>query len=105
MARRRQSTPLSLMHTAAKTSQMMFEAQAVVTMRLMGMAGFWNVSPNEYSGMVLEKGDAIASSASAMQRETLAGGSPEDIFNAGAKPMQRKTSANYKRLSKKGGKF
>lgn len=102
---RRKTTPFSLMRTATQTSQMMFEAQSIIAMRLMGMAGFWNVGPNEFSGMVLEKSEALASSANAMQRETLAGGSAEDIFNAGAKPMRRKTAANYKRLSRSGVKF
>ncbi|RUS63376.1 antifreeze protein [Pseudorhodobacter sp. E13] len=83
-------------------SMMLMEAQAVISMRLMGMMGLWQVSPQENTRMVTEKVEAMVRSATDAGRVTMRGGSPDEITAAAIAPMRRATRANSKRL-KKGG--
>jgi hypothetical protein len=101
----RSTTPFSLMLTALETSRMLSEANAVMGMRFLGMAGLWNVGPSEYTAMIFEKQRAFSRSASAMGREIMAGSSVETIYKAGTAPVRRKTAQNYRRLSRNGARF
>lgn len=90
---------------AIELSMMMFEAQSVIQMRLMGMAGLWSVGPQENSRMVTEKMEAIIKSTTDAGQATLRGGSPDEIAAAAIAPMRNATRANSRRLGKKGMKW
>lgn len=78
------------------------EAQMVISMRLAGMMGFWNVTHNERRLMHSEKVLAVQASATAVATAFVLGVSPAGIALAAVKPLRAKTSANLKRLSKRG---
>ncbi len=80
---------------------MTIEAQAVISMRLMGMAGLWSVSPRENALMVSEKSAALAKSMNAASLAALSGG---NVMSAAIAPFRRKTRSNVKRLAKRGPK-
>ncbi|THH36260.1 antifreeze protein [Aliishimia ponticola] len=80
----------------------MLDAQMVMTMRMMGMAGLWSVTPAEQSRMVSEKTEAFTDAAAASARAMARGGSPADIAAAALKPVRRKARSNAKRLAKRG---
>ncbi|WP_239495919.1 antifreeze protein [Yoonia maritima] len=84
------------------TCKMMAEAQAVIGFRVLGMAGIWSVTPNENARMITEKTKALRQSAAAASKATLQGNHPEKVFSRALTPIGNKTSANYKRLSKRG---
>lgn len=92
----------SPMGNAIQLSMMMLEAQSVITMRLMGMAGMWSVSPQENTRMITEKMEAMVKSAAGASRVTLRGGSADEITAAAIAPVRSATRANSKRLKKSG---
>lgn len=83
-------------------TQMMFEAQAVATMRVLGMAGFWATAPSETLRMVSEKHETSMKSANRGMAAVIAGKSPADVSNAMLRPVARKVTSNHKRLTKRG---
>ncbi|EKE45279.1 Antifreeze protein, type I [Oceaniovalibus guishaninsula JLT2003] len=95
-------TPLDLMRLGIATTTMMAQAQAVIAMRLCGMAGLWPVSASENTRMVSEKVAAMQSAASAANRAFLSGKRPDQIATAALRPIARKTRANATRLGKGG---
>ena len=92
----------SLLGNATQIGMMMLEAQAVITMRIMGMAGLWSVSSKENSRMVTEKMEAVVQSATQAGRVTIRGGSANAIAAAAISPVRKATRANSKRLRKGG---
>jgi hypothetical protein len=85
-----------------RTGMMMAQANMVIAMRMMGMAGAWNVAPAENKRMVDEKTAAAVASGTAMMRAAMAGKGPVAVAEAGLAPVARKTRANAKRLGKRG---
>lgn len=83
---------------------LMLEAQAVIAMRLMGMAGVWSVSPTEDGRMISEKVYALTKAHTDAARATLQGRGPDEIAAAAIKPIRQKTRANARRLQKRGMK-
>jgi len=81
---------------------MMFEAQSVIAMRLMGMAGVWRVSPDEPARMVGEKQIAAVEGASAAARAAVKGKNPARVVEAAITPASRQTARNVKRLARRG---
>ena len=100
MARR--PRPASLIGNSIQMGMMMMEAQAVISMRLLGMAGLWPVTPQENKRMVSEKLDAVVKATTAAGRATMNGGTPDEITAAAIAPVRRATRANSKRLGKQG---
>jgi hypothetical protein len=94
--------PLHFWANAMQAGMMMAEAQTVITMRLMGMAGIWSVAPSERNRMVSEKVHAAAKSATEAGQAMLRGNSPELILAAALRPYRQKTRSNSRRLSKRG---
>lgn len=78
------------------------ETQAVMTMRLLGMAGAWSVLPSENARMVSEKAPAFADATRAATRAAIAGAPPLAVADAWAKPLRRRTGANARRLGRRG---
>ena len=79
----------------------MAEAQAVIGMRMLGMAGLWNVAPGENRRMVLEKGAALVQSAERASAAMMSGEGPNRIAAAAIKPIRQRTRANVRRLAKR----
>ncbi|KIN73464.1 hypothetical protein [Sulfitobacter guttiformis] len=90
---------------AIQLGLMAAEANAVIAMRLWGMAGIWSVTKSENDRMVSEKVQAAAQSLVAANRSVMAGKSPDQVVAAAIKPVRRKTRANSERLAKRGPKF
>ena len=83
---------------------LMAEAQAVIAMRMLGMAGVWNVTPMEDSRMVTEKMAALPQSMMAGSYAAMTGQSPERVAEAALRPLRRKTRSNSRRLARRGVK-
>lgn len=97
-------SPLDIMRLSINTTVMLAQAQSVIAMRMMGMAGVWTVSPSENNRMVAEKMRAGMQSGLAAQRSALSGGSLTDIAEAALAPVKRATAANARRLTRGGPK-
>ena len=96
--------PFAVWENAAQLSFLMAEAQAVIAMRLMGMAGFWSVTKSENNRMVSEKVHAMTKAVTDSQRAAMAGQSPDKIMAAAIRPVRSATRANSRRLAKRGPK-
>lgn len=94
-----------LARTSRKLWMMGLEAQAVMTMRMMGMAGLWNVDSREDARMMLEKPEALGRSAMAGMLAAVSGERPEKIMRAGLGPLRAKTKSNARRLARRGPKL
>ncbi|SDN76569.1 hypothetical protein SAMN05216196_10259 [Lutimaribacter pacificus] len=90
---------------ALELSRAMIDAQAVVAMRLGGMAGFWAVSSGETTRMITEKPRALFKAQWAMQKALLEGQPPDAILRAGLKPIRKKVGQNARRLAARGPKL
>jgi hypothetical protein len=95
-------TPAQLMQLSIQTGLMLAEAQMVIGMRMMGMMGMWRVLPSENARMSSEKLTAMGQSAMASSLAAMAGKPPVQIAEAALKPIRRHTSANVKRLGRRG---
>jgi hypothetical protein len=78
------------------------EAQAIVAMRLLGMAGVWSVPPGEKSRMISEKLKAIAKSNGNALAAAIRARTPDEVFAAAIKPYRQQTRANTRRLTRRG---
>lgn len=95
-------TPLQMMTLSFRYATMLAEAQMVIGMRMMGMAGLWRVTPSENARMVSEKVSAVQDATLAATRAALKGKPPAVIAEHALKPIRRRTSANAKRLVRRG---
>ena len=82
------------------TAHMLSEAQTVVGLRMMGMAGLRPAAAGETVRMVTEKQAAFAEAGLAMTKALMRGAGPVAAMEAGLKPIGRTTRANSRRLSK-----
>ena len=96
--------PKQMMRLGLQTATMAAEAQMVIAMRLIGMAGGWKVSPGENRRMVSEKSAAMLASSVAAGRAMMAGAGPGGVTLAALKPIRAGTRANAKRLALRGPK-
>jgi hypothetical protein len=94
--------PVAAFRTGMALSLMMVEAQQVIALRLMGMAGVWAVAPGENSRMVSEKLPALAEAGQAAMLAAMTGGRPDQVAAAWVKPVGRRTRANARRLYLRG---
>lgn len=91
-----------LLHTVIDTGRLASDAGAVVTIRLMGLAGAWTLPQDEATVMVQEKPAAFSDAFVASSRAAWAGKSPSTIVRAGLEPLSERARSNRKRLSKGG---
>ncbi|MGR3485777.1 MAG: antifreeze protein [Paracoccaceae bacterium] len=75
------------------------EAQTVIGLRMLGMAGLWPVTASENARMISEKGPAFVAAWGKATQAALAGKRPDQIALAAARPLRRRTGANAKRLA------
>lgn len=99
--RRKPANPLAIWQTCAGLGMLAFEAQAVVGMRLLGMAGAWPVARNENRKMLAEKPPAFSRAATAAAGKAVSGGWPDEVILAAVRPLTRTARANRKRLAAK----
>lgn len=102
MAPKNPFTPVGMMTLGFEMTRLMFEAQTVITLRLLGMSGFWGRSKDEDVRMVAEKQAAFTKAGLAMWGSAMRGGSAEKIAGAGIRPLRRATKGNVARLTRKG---
>jgi hypothetical protein len=95
-------TPAQMISLSLKTGMMLVEAQMVIGMRMMGMAGLWRVHPTENARMSSEKLTAMSQSAIASSQAVLAGKHPALVAEAALRPVARATKSNVKRLARRG---
>lgn len=82
--------------------QIMAEAQTVIALRLLGMAGAIPSAPDEPRRMVMEKIEAAQEAGLAVARAQARGAGLSAIVMAGLRPVRRRTNSNVKRLTKPG---
>ncbi|WP_375262724.1 antifreeze protein [Palleronia sp.] len=83
------------------TMRMLTEAQAVISYRMMGMAGMWPVARSEVWRMSLEKGPIFAAASQAAWAAAIAGQSPDKVAAAWLQPISGRTRSNQRRLSRR----
>ena len=94
------SSPAAIWRSGFDAWRMLVEAQTVIALRMMGMAGFWTLSESETTLMITEKQQAFAQSALDATAAIMRGQPPERILAAAVRPLGRKTSANARRLGR-----
>ncbi len=92
--------PLKLMALNSQFTSLMLDTQAVMTLRMMGMAGALPHAKTENARMVDEKGPAMTQAFQAATKAAMAGKSPDQIMTAAMAPVSKKVRANRKRLTK-----
>jgi hypothetical protein len=95
-------SPLEVLQLQFRFGLMLAEAQMVIGMRMLGMAGLWRVTPSENARMVSEKLIAAQDVGVAATLAALQGKSPTIIAEHALKPIRRRTSMNAKRLVRRG---
>lgn len=102
---RRGTSPLAFWTAGMAMTRMAGEAQMVIGMRMLGMAGLWTVSPGENARMVSEKQTAFLDSGAAAMKAALSGRGAAGVMQAATAPLKRKTGANLRRLARGGPKL
>lgn len=97
------ATPADMLRLALDTTVMLAEAQVVIVLRTLGMAGVLPRRDGEEQRMVSEKLAAMAEAQAAVFGATLGGASPVAVAEAALKPLSRRTRANVARLSRADG--
>lgn len=95
---RKQATPAQMFKAWSDLGTLAFEAQTVVSLRMLGMAGFWPVGKSEDSRMLSEKPPAFVRASAAATAKAFAGGRPDEILSAAATTLTKTARANRKRL-------
>ncbi|PWW01739.1 hypothetical protein DFR52_102403 [Hoeflea marina] len=98
---RRKASPFDLWRSSMELGALAVETQAVVTMRMLGMAGMWPVETSENDRMMSEKHPAFAKAATAATVTAMRGGRMDEIVSAATKSLTTKARANRKRLVKR----
>lgn len=94
--------PFDMVEAAVSLALVAMEAQLVISMRLMGMVGLWNVPASENLRMINEKTSAMVAAQSGVMRAVLQGEGPGAAVLAAVKPVRRRTRSNVKRLMRRG---
>lgn len=81
------------------TARMLTEAQTVIGLRMLGLAGVLPAAKNENLRMVTEKQRAFAEAGMAATTAMMTGAGPMGAWTAALRPIGRATRANSKRLS------
>ena len=97
-------TVFDMLRPSILMGQMMLEAQIVISLRLMGMAGVLPVAKGEHRRMVDEKTKAAQEAGFAAARSLMTGAALPAVAVAAMTPVRRRTRANVRRLTKPAGK-
>lgn len=96
--------PMDYWTNAMQVCFVLAEAQGVMAMRLMGLAGVWSVPKTENRRMLSEKVFAFVKGTTDASVAAWAGKSPDKVAALAIKPIRQTTRANHKRLTKRGFK-
>ncbi|MFC6636591.1 antifreeze protein [Sulfitobacter sp. JBTF-M27] len=91
---------LDLFSLHMRVTTLMIETQAVVVLRLMGMAGIIPAHHGENHLMVSEKGPAMAQAFTEASMAMMAGKQPDQVFSAAMDPISKRVKSNHKRLTR-----
>ncbi|APE44618.1 antifreeze protein [Sulfitobacter alexandrii] len=92
--------PFTFMTLATRTIVLAFEAQTVMTLRLLAMNGLIPSRPGETGRMISEKLPAFGEAGIAAAAAALSGKLPDQVMSAALAPLSRKVRANRKRLTR-----
>lgn len=92
--------PANLMRSTFAFWTLIAEANTVISLRVLGIAGILPAHHTENKRMAAEKAPAFAEAMVAGARAAMQGQSPERVALATMRPLRRRTRANVKRLSK-----
>lgn len=84
-----------------RTTQMLAEAQSVITLRTLGAFGLWPMAASEARRMWMEKPGAFIESAGRATTAMVELKRPDQIMDAAIIPFEAKTRSNSKRLSRR----
>lgn len=98
---RRATNALDLWRLGMTAGVMAAQAQLVVGLRVMGMAGLRPQAPAETTRMITEKTAAAGIAFAAAQRAALSGRRADEIAAAALRPYARATRNNSRRLSRR----
>ncbi|MEM8823417.1 MAG: antifreeze protein [Pseudomonadota bacterium] len=89
---------LELLRQQWRTAEMFMDAQTVVGLRLLGLAGVLPTRSDETLRMVTEKQTAFAQSGIAALGAVMAGKNPTQTYGMALTPIKRAARANSQRL-------
>ncbi len=92
--------PFAMMSLNVQLASLILDTQAVMALRMMGMAGALPQRRGENERMVSEKAPAMAKAYAAATQAVMSGKRPDEILTEAMKPVSRKVRANRKRLMK-----
>ncbi len=95
----RTSSPFDLMHLGFETARLGMEAQSVIGLRTLGMAGLWNTPFDENHRMVAEKQDAFMKAGREAIEDMVSGQDPVATARRAVATFDETTSENRQRLS------
>ena len=93
--------PADMIRAGTQMSLLAWEAQMVIAMRMMGMAGLWSVLPSEDRRMAEEKPAAFLAAAQAAGLAAMTGRRPDQIANAWTRSLRTRTGSNARRLARR----
>lgn len=94
--------PADLLRLSLQTSLMAYQAQQVVSMRLLGLMGAWRTRQGEATRMLTEKLDAMGEAKDGIRQAVGQAKSPLVIAQAALAPYAARTSENHRDLSRRG---
>jgi hypothetical protein len=83
-----------------RLTTLMFEAQSVIALRMLGLSGFIPAHRGENFRMVQEKGPAMERAFAAATKAMWAGKRPDEVLSAAMTPVSERVRSNRKRLSR-----
>ena len=92
--------PAGALQLGLRSSAVLAEAQSIIAFRTLGMFGFWYLPKRETTRMVTEKIAALQEAQLAMFKTAVGGGTALEVTSAALRPVERRTHANLRRLSR-----
>lgn len=93
-------SPADALRISIRTAMMLQEAQIVIGMRMLGMAGLWAVPASENRRMVTEKISAMRDSGISASRAAISGQGAGKVADAALSPIAKRTRSNVTRLTR-----
>ncbi len=98
----RMSTPLDLMTLGFEAARLGVEAQSVIGLRTLGMAGLWNTPFDENYRMVVEKQGTFLKAGCEAVEDMVSGQDPVATARRAVATLDVATSENRQRLTARG---
>ena len=94
--------PTDMMRLGFETTRLAIEANSVIWLRTLGMAGVWNTPFDESYRMVAEKHGAFLKASGDAVAGLVQGRNPVDVARPAVATLDDTTSRNRQRLSARG---